>query len=186
MKALFVDPERCLGCKTCEIACALNRSSVSRQLPDAIYERVAPLARVRVSPTGGTGGFPIQCRHCENAPCMDACPSGAMSRDAEGLVVSDEARCVGCWMCVMVCPFGAPRPFRASRTMIKCDRCRGMDAPYCVEACPTHALALLDPEALASGACPLTDRARVIGLALGSAKTSASSGESRTHLRKDP
>jgi Fe-S-cluster-containing hydrogenase component 2 len=55
-------------------------------------------------------------------------------------------------MCVMVCPFGAPQPFRQFRKMLKCDRCTGMDAPFCVESCPTHALLLLDPAEVARGA----------------------------------
>ena len=64
-------------------------------------------------------------------------------------------KCVGCWMCVMVCPFGAPQPFRQFRKMIKCDRCTGMDAPFCVESCPTRALLLIDPDEMARGAVRL-------------------------------
>ena len=54
-------------------------------------------------------------------------------------------------MCIMVCPFGAPQPFRSFRKMIKCDQCTEMDAPFCVESCPTHALVLVDPEEIAQG-----------------------------------
>jgi carbon-monoxide dehydrogenase iron sulfur subunit len=152
MKSIFVKTDRCVGCKTCEIACALNRSSLSRRLPEAIYEAVAPLSRVRVDPAGEEGSFPIQCRHCEDAPCLEACPSGALYRDPEGLVLTDENRCIGCWMCVMVCPFGSAQPFRSFKKMVKCDRCKGMDGPYCVESCPTRALMLIDPEDIARGA----------------------------------
>lgn len=175
MKSIFVNVERCVACKTCEIACALNRSSLSRQLPEAIYETVSPLARVRVSSTGGEGGFPVQCRHCENAPCLDACPAGALYRDPEGLVLVHDDRCIGCWMCLMVCPFGAPQPFRHFRKIIKCDRCQGMEAPYCVESCPTHALLLVDPEEIAKGKFTLARKERWIGLKFLSPKALAKS-----------
>jgi anaerobic carbon-monoxide dehydrogenase iron sulfur subunit len=156
MKFIWVDRERCVSCKSCEIACAVNRSSLSRRLPEAIYEAIAPLSRVRVEALGTEKGFPLQCRHCEDAPCLDACPAGALFRDLEGLVLVHDERCIGCWMCIMVCPFGAPQPFREFRKVIKCDRCAGMEAPACVESCPTHALILADSEQLvAEGLKPL-------------------------------
>jgi len=128
MKSIFVNPERCVACRSCEIACAVHRSSLSRRLPEAIYEPVPPLPRVTVEPAGTDKGFPVQCRHCEDAPCLDACPAGALYRDEEGLVLVKDERCVGCWMCLMVCPFGAPQLFRQYRNILKCDRCKGMDA----------------------------------------------------------
>ena len=146
MNLIFVKADTCTACKTCEISCALNRSSLSGKLPEAIYEEAAPLSRVRVEPVGKDRGFPIQCRHCEDAPCLDACPSGALYRSPEGKVLRHDERCIGCWMCVMVCPFGAPQPYRGSRKIIKCDGCEGMEAPYCVEDCPTGALVLVDSD----------------------------------------
>ncbi len=158
MKTIFVDPGLCVACKSCEIACAVNRSSLSKRLPEAMFESPAPLSRVRVEHVGTDSGFPVQCRHCADAPCLDACPAKALYRAEEGLVLLDDDRCIGCWMCVMVCPFGASLPFRANRKMIKCDRCVGMDAPSCVESCPTKALVLIDPEAIATGAVKLGRR----------------------------
>lgn len=155
MKSIFVNVERCVACKSCEIACALNRSSLSKRLPEAISETPSPISRVRVEDTDAEGGFPVQCRHCADAPCLDACPAKALYRDATGLVLLSDERCIGCWMCVMVCPFGAPQPFRHYRKMIKCDQCIGMDAPSCVDSCPTHALLFLDPEEIARGTVKL-------------------------------
>jgi carbon-monoxide dehydrogenase iron sulfur subunit len=164
MKSILVNPERCVACKSCEIACAVNRSSLSKRLPEAIYETPAPLARVRVEDTGTDNGFPVQCRHCEDAPCLDACPAKALYRDAGGLVLLHDERCIGCWMCVMVCPFGAPQPFRQVRKMLKCDQCTGMDAPFCVESCPTGALVFLDPQQLAQGKVTLRKEGRLVDL----------------------
>jgi anaerobic carbon-monoxide dehydrogenase iron sulfur subunit len=169
MKSILVNSKRCVACKSGEIACALNRSSLSKRLPEAIYESPAPLARLRVEDTGTEHGFPLQCRHCQDAPCLDACPAKALYREAAGLVLLHDERCVGCWMCVMVCPFGAPQPFRDFRMMIKCDQCAGMDAPFCVERCPTHALLFLDPEFIAQGKVKLHE-GRLTGLNFESAK----------------
>jgi len=170
MKSIFVNVERCVACKSCEVACALNRSSLSKRLPEAISETPLPLSRVRVEDADTDGGFPVQCRHCADAPCLDACPAKALYRDATGLVLLRDERCIGCWMCVMVCPFGVPQPFRHYRKMIKCDQCIGMDAPFCVESCPTHALLFLDPDEIARGAVKL-QRGRLTGLDFVAAKT---------------
>jgi carbon-monoxide dehydrogenase iron sulfur subunit len=170
MQSIFVNSERCVACKSCEIACALNRSSLSKRLPEAIFETPSPLSRVRVEDTDAEGGFPIQCRHCADAPCLDACPAKALYRDTNGLVLLRDERCIGCWMCVMVCPFGAPQPFRHFRKMVKCDQCTGMDAPFCVDSCPTHALLLLDPEEIARGTVRL-QKGRLAGLDFVAAKT---------------
>ena len=164
MKAIFVNSERCTGCRSCEVACALKRSSLSRRLPEALYEEVPPQPRVRVEPAAEAQGFAVQCRHCQDAPCLDACPASALYRDDGGLVLVHEARCIGCWMCVMVCPFGAPQPFRATRKILKCDLCKGMDAPACVESCPTRALLLIDPQEMAAGRFAAPRKGQLVAL----------------------
>jgi carbon-monoxide dehydrogenase iron sulfur subunit len=91
--------------------------------------------------------FPFHCRHCEAAPCMDACPNGTMRREPEtGLVYVNEPTCIACWMCVMVCPFGIITPSSSMRVAVKCDRCRNMEYPICVDVCPTRALVLEERE----------------------------------------
>ncbi len=145
-KEIFVRIDRCVACKTCEIQCALKRSSLSQRLPEAIYEAVSPMPRLQVQPIGDHGSLPIQCRHCEDAPCLDACPSGALQREKDGLVVMQGGKCIGCWMCLMVCPFGAIKPFREFRKAIKCDSCLGMEEPYCIAHCPTGALVFMAKE----------------------------------------
>lgn len=140
MKTIWVDKDKCMGCKSCELQCAIERDSVSRTLTGAVLETPKPLARVSVE-GGSESSFPIQCRHCQDAVCLKACPSGAMQRDEEqDKVFIDQARCRGCWMCVMSCPFGAVIPSAAYKTAVKCDGCRQMEEPACVGACPTGAL----------------------------------------------
>jgi carbon-monoxide dehydrogenase iron sulfur subunit len=118
----------------------VERNSASRTLSGAILEDPKPVARVNVC--GATGqSFPIQCRHCEDATCLKACPSGALQRDPEkDNVFIDQAKCRGCWMCVMTCPFGAVVPSAGFKVAIKCDACMHMEEPACVASCPTGAL----------------------------------------------
>jgi len=151
MKEIFVDIERCTACKACEIACAVEHST-SKELFGAVFERPAPQKRVHVEPAYAYA-YPVRCLHCGDAPCIAACPNGAMSRDSDsGAVVVNEDRCQGCFMCAMVCPFGAISAHPGKRVAVKCDRCtdrqkRGQQ-PACVDACPTHALQFGDEEDL--------------------------------------
>ena len=139
VKEIFVNIEKCLGCKSCELACAIEHSQ-SKSLFGILSE--SPIPRNRVFVEYGDGKkVPLQCRHCQEAPCIDACISGAMKWDNQtNLVAHDKGKCVGCWMCIMVCPFGVIGREKESKVALKCDRCHERDEPACVEACPTHAL----------------------------------------------
>jgi len=143
IKEVVTIVERCTACKACEIACAVEHSA-GKSLFAALLEQPRPEQRVRVKPAVGFS-YPVRCMHCENAPCLIACPTGAMQRHpVTDSVFVDENRCIGCWMCVMVCPFGAVTANRSYTKALKCDRCPDRvaagRAPACVEACPTHAL----------------------------------------------
>lgn len=139
MKEVFVRLDRCVGCRQCEISCALVHSE-SRNIHQAVWERPLPRQRVRVT-REGSEYYPLRCFHCEDAPCIGACISGAMHLDEDvGTVACDTARCVGCWMCVMVCPYGSIRIHEGQKVALKCDRCPDEDEPACVRGCPTRAL----------------------------------------------
>lgn len=139
MQQILIDLEKCLGCRSCELSCAVAHSA-SGSLFGALAEMVPPRARVAVEKSGDTN-FPIQCRHCSDPQCVKACMTGALTRDPDrGLVVQEERKCVGCWMCVMVCPFGAIVQDPSRRVALKCDRCPERAEPACVEACPTGAM----------------------------------------------
>lgn len=141
--AIVVKADRCQGCKTCELACAVEHS-VSQRLEEAIRETPFPTARVSVEQGAGFA-VPLQCRQCEDAPCVAVCPTQALHRtDQESPVLIDHDLCVGCQACVLACPFGVIRMDRFSRAIIKCDQCferieRG-ELPACVAACPVRAL----------------------------------------------
>ena len=139
MQEILIDPEKCLGCRSCELSCAVAHSA-SQSLFGALREAAPPKSRIAVERGGGVN-FPVQCRHCGDPQCVRACITGALLQDyGRGLVLQDPRRCVGCWMCVMVCPFGAIVQDHSRQVALKCDRCPGLAAPACVEACPTGAI----------------------------------------------
>jgi anaerobic carbon-monoxide dehydrogenase iron sulfur subunit len=161
MKDVMIRPERCLGCRSCEISCAVAHSE-SKSLFSAIGENPAPKKRIYLEYVPDLGVFlPITCRHCKDAPCVSVCPTKALYQDETTSTVShDPNRCVDCWTCSTVCPrfsslyqlilvmgcwtssMNSNRAVISRQTEegIKCDLCEGRDLPACVEACPTHAL----------------------------------------------
>jgi len=97
-RLVIADPERCIGCYTCMAACVVNHLRVGLQ--------ASP--RLIVTNTSH-GTMPIQCHHCEDAPCEAVCPVKAITF-AEESVQLNEGLCIGCKMCAMVCPYGAITP----------------------------------------------------------------------------
>ena len=139
MRKVYSDIRKCISCRSCEIACAV-RHSLSGDLYRALSEEPTPKRLVKVMKTQ-LEPFPLRCHHCEEAACIDACKTGATRRDLlTGKVLVDRDKCVGCWMCVMVCPFGAVFPDMKTEKALKCDLCEEHESPACVAACPTRAL----------------------------------------------
>ena len=146
MEQIYVRPDRCMGCRSCEISCAVQHSK-DKTLFSAIMETPPPMKRLFVETAGGAR-MPVICRHCENAPCLNACISGCLYRDENGFVRRRKERCIGCWTCIMVCPFGVISRDRVKHIAVKCDRCHKLEVPACVAACPTRALVMKKPEEL--------------------------------------
>jgi Fe-S-cluster-containing hydrogenase component 2 len=88
--------------------------------------------------------IPMTCFQCEDAACVKVCKTGALSRNAEGVVQVDREKCIGCRMCVMACPFGNIVYHRPNKSVLKCDQCEG--DPQCVAFCPTKAIEYLPAE----------------------------------------
>jgi len=130
VKIIYVDPQKCTGCKVCEIVCSLFHENEINPTKSRIY----------VTSWEHDGiDIPIVCQQCEDPPCEEVCPTHAIFRDAQtGAMLINEAACIGCRMCINACPFGAPTVRSDTGEVIKCDLCEG--EPKCVEFCEPKAL----------------------------------------------
>jgi carbon-monoxide dehydrogenase iron sulfur subunit len=148
MKRIFCEIERCLACRSCELACAAAHTP-SKNLLKAIQEGEIPRPRIYIEAIDEKGALyrvraiAIQCRHCEEPACALACISGGIRKDDEtGNIIVNLEKCVGCWSCIMVCPIGAIKRSENRHQALKCDRCPDLETPACMVACPTGALIL--------------------------------------------
>ncbi len=159
--ALTFDRARCLACRSCELACAVAHSR-ARQLALAVAEEPRPLRRVSIIRTW-SGVDALTCQQCDEPLCVFACKSGALHRvPRDWRVALDEERCVGCLMCLMVCPFGI-RPDALLDNIARCDACSDSDHPACVHACPTHALRVADDRPSPVEQTPFTGHLVIVG-----------------------
>ena len=148
VKRIVADPQKCLACRTCELACALAHA----ESEDLVKAVVAAGARPRVYiEAAGQLAVPLQCRHCDDAPCVQVCPSGALSGSTPSRPCwSTRSKCIGCEFCVQVCPFGVIRLAADRKAIIKCDLCAARLAaglePACVASCPVRASAFEEIE----------------------------------------
>ena len=158
MKRIVIHEENCIACRLCEVHCVVQHSRSHDIIKAFKVEQSRAMPRVTVEESGPVS-FALQCRQCLEPSCLEACISGAMHRDEKtGAIVCDESVCVGCWMCIMVCPTGSIRqnldpgaakgdPLRTSaRIASKCDLCYETGIPACVAHCPNEALTLEDVE----------------------------------------
>ena len=99
---VVAEPRLCIGCYTCMPACVAAHQAVGLQAHPRLFVTHTP-----------DGTMPVQCRHCEDAPCAKVCPVGAIVR-ADGAIQLNESTCIGCKMCALACPFGAIEPHGSS------------------------------------------------------------------------
>ena len=127
-KQVYAHFERCIGCQGCEVACQREHDGQSNMHVVVVGERFA---------------VPLNCRHCNPAPCAAACPVDAINYTA-GEVYLDPDKCTGCALCLLACPFGVMVFNEASQKASKCDLCAARRAaghePACALTCPSWAL----------------------------------------------
>jgi sulfite dehydrogenase (quinone) subunit SoeB len=158
---LVIDLDICVGCHACVVACKeWNTGGYGAPLADADAYGEAPLGSwlnrihtFEVTPPDAPAQivhFPKSCLHCEDAPCVTVCPTGASyKRGEDGIVLVDETMCIGCGLCAWACPYGAREMDPVAQVMKKCTLCvdriyneniAEIDrVPSCVRTCPANA-----------------------------------------------
>ncbi|MEG1517357.1 MAG: 4Fe-4S dicluster domain-containing protein [Raoultibacter sp.] len=155
---MAIDLTRCAGCQTCVVTCQLHNN----QRPGIAWGHVDALESGKW-PDSKRVYLSHACMHCEDAPCVSACPTGASVKRDDGIVTIDYEACIGCGNCIAACPYGArtlsmddvwffdaktPSPYEAEgvqrikvaeKCIFCCDRIKDGSNPYCVDACPTSA-----------------------------------------------
>lgn len=141
MKKIYVNEERCLGCHLCEWECAFANSGL-----DAMFKLKGKfgtdfLPRITVEGGDGPVNFAVNCRQCKDPLCVKSCIAGALSVK-DGIVSIDRQKCVGCFTCVLVCPYGAIMPAPDGKAAQKCMLCtdNSLKTPNCVAHCPNGAI----------------------------------------------
>lgn len=143
MRRIMIDAGKCDGCLNCTLACMNAHRDSEGTIYDLDLTDAANESRNFIHRMEDGGYRPIFCRHCDRPGCAGSCMSGALCKNPEtGLVEYDETRCAACFMCVMNCPFGVPKPDnRSKKRIIKCDFCKDHGSePSCVKACPKKAI----------------------------------------------
>ena len=135
-KILCVDPDKCVGCMSCVLACSLQHGDIigpaqSRILPVRQKKQVV--------------NIPVVCRQCLKPLCAEVCPMGAISRSPETrALIVDSTRCIGCAMCMTACPLGGVSVKTEEGHAVKCDHCEG--DPLCVKFCAYGAIEYIPEE----------------------------------------
>lgn len=140
MRKIVPHEELCMGCTLCQVYCTAAHSSSHDIVKAHRREKISP--RIRVAQDKPLS-VAVQCHNCKDPPCVNACLTGAMHIDEMSRqVIHDQEKCISCWTCVMVCPFGAIVVEPGIKTPLKCDLCPNLEVPACVANCPNEALVL--------------------------------------------
>ncbi len=142
-KVLVFDPVLCTGCMRCMTTCSTyNNGATSLSRARLHIARHEGHALTRIDEEDDLIFESLTCRQCDKPYCMYFCPVRAISRNKEtGAMVINYDRCIGCRMCVTMCPFGAALYDAGRNRVIKCELCDG--DPQCVKFCPSGALQFL-------------------------------------------
>jgi len=128
---ISADPSKCIGCSICEYVCALEKEGSLNPIRSRVRViRFHPLFNVAVA-----------CRFCEDAPCVRACPRGALKQSESGVIIVDESLCDACGWCIEACEYGGIALHPERKVVMVCDLCGG--EPKCIDYCPEEALQLM-------------------------------------------
>jgi anaerobic carbon-monoxide dehydrogenase iron sulfur subunit len=141
IRKIFFHPERCMLCHSCVLACEMDSLGVSD--PREIPRHKMPHRRLRITFSRGTP-WVWRCQHCSSAPCVEACVTGSLVKDAERGVIHHPETCIGCGSCILACPYGVLRYDEREERVSKCNLCLDKEIPPCVGACQTRALVFED------------------------------------------
>lgn len=152
MKTFVIDLARCNGCYACQVACKDEHvgndwTPYAKPQPDTgqFWLKLNETVRGTV-PKVKVSYQPVLCAHCDNAACMNACPTkGAIYKRDDGLIIIDPIKCTGCRNCIDACPYHAIYFNEDLNIAQKCTGCahlldEGWKVPRCVDACPTECL----------------------------------------------
>lgn len=133
---MLVDLKKCVGCQSCAVSCAMENAAPPGAFRTSVGEYVLTPAGAGHS---SLAPLPRLCNHCENPACLPVCPVRATYQRADGIVVIDATKCIGCGFCVQACPYGARFLNHVTHTADKCTFCAHRLAagllPACVESC---------------------------------------------------
>ena len=153
--SFFFNSSSCSGCKACQAACKDKHGLEVGRLWRRVYEVSGGGWRQEGAAWISDAyayNLSIACNHCEQPTCVEACPTTALYKRPDGLVLIDPQRCIGCRYCTWACPYGAPQYDLQTRVMTKCTGCvdyleAGLP-PACVAACPLRVLDFGEQEAM--------------------------------------
>jgi anaerobic dimethyl sulfoxide reductase subunit B (iron-sulfur subunit) len=145
--AFYFDSSACTGCKACQVACKDKHNLEVGRLWRRVYE-VSGGDWLQIDGAWKPSVFAyyvsIACNHCQSPICKEVCPTAAIIKRPDGIVLIDEQHCIGCQYCSWACPYGALQYNPSTGKMTKCTFCAGeihIDLPpVCVTACPMRAL----------------------------------------------
>lgn len=145
--AFYYDSSRCSGCKTCQVACKDKNNLEVGMLWRRVYEvNSGEWTKCGNAWVNNIRAYNISlsCNHCEDPICVKNCPTRAMHKRKDGIVLIYDTKCIGCRYCEWACPYGAPRYDEAKGVMSKCTFCEDYidegKTPACVAACPMRVL----------------------------------------------
>ena len=129
-KHIFIDPNRCNGCRLCELACSMAHHGILSTLRSRIKV---------ITFNDPVQHLPVICQACDDAACIKVCPVNARNRHTNHTVITDDEKCIGCRACLYICHLASPVISPDTNQTMTCDLCADQTTgPWCVTACRTE------------------------------------------------